>query len=133
VEKSQPLEGNQDSLIKRQCAFLKALFDETAAVVSAIDGHVAQYHVDISTSSALALKFRAAMSSGMTFASHGQFRVSFYRKVVQKAQEVGCLYSSRRLLRAEIIPARIAAPTCRSSRNRSQTSRGQTGTGQTCA
>jgi hypothetical protein len=87
VENSRQVD--EHALLRRQCAFLKALFEETAAVLGDLDGRAKQYGLDLSASSAsLASKFRSIMSHNMTNRGHGAFRVNFYRKVVENARDV---------------------------------------------
>jgi len=76
----------------RACAFLTALFDETASVLRG-DHAVAKPEelppIDLDEDVAsLAAQFRAYMNVGTTMTAHGRFRTEFYAKVVDCAQKV---------------------------------------------
>ena len=77
----------------RACAFLTALFDETASVLRGDPDAVAKPDglppIDINDDVAsLAAQFRAYMNAGTTMTAHGSFRTEFYAKVVDRAQKV---------------------------------------------
>jgi hypothetical protein len=77
----------------RACAFLAALFDETASVLRGDPDAVAKPEelplIDLNEDVAsLATQFRAYMNSGTTMTAHGRFRTEFYAKVVDRAQKV---------------------------------------------
>ncbi|KDQ51683.1 hypothetical protein JAAARDRAFT_210966 [Jaapia argillacea MUCL 33604] len=69
----------------RHCAFLAALFSQTAETVAedafqrALEGHDMRR---------VASAFRARMSDGMTFRSHGPFREAFYQRVIADAKKI---------------------------------------------
>jgi hypothetical protein len=79
----------------RVLAFLQALFLE---VISLTKDKVTfpEGLGPLNTSEPFAKQFRIYMNYGMTMGGHGEFRVQFYDRVVQKAHEVcitstGCL------------------------------------------
>jgi hypothetical protein len=78
---------------QRACAFLAALFDETAYVLRgdldavAKPEDLAPINLDEDVAS-LAAQFRAYMNAGTTMTAHGRFRTEFYAKVVNRAQKV---------------------------------------------
>ena len=87
----------------RACAFLAALFDETASVLRGDPDAVAKPEelpsIDrVEDVASLAAQFRAYMNSGTTMTAHGRFRTKFYAKVVDRAQKLvrvfGDLYHS---------------------------------------
>ena len=77
----------------RSCAFLTALFDETASVLQGdLDAvpkpeHLPPIDLDVDIAS-LAGQFREYMNAGITMTGHGRFRTEFYAKVVDRAQKV---------------------------------------------
>jgi hypothetical protein len=77
----------------RACAFLTALFDETAFVLQgdpnavAKPEHLPAIDLDVDIPS-LAAQFREYMNAGITMTRHGRFRAEFYAKVVDRAQKV---------------------------------------------
>jgi len=77
----------------RACAFLTALFDETASVLRSCPDAVAKPEelplIDLSKDAvSLAAQFIAYMNAGTTVTAHGRFRTEFYFKVVDRAQKV---------------------------------------------
>jgi hypothetical protein len=77
----------------RACAFLTALFDETASVLRGDSDAVAKpeklpaINLDVDIAS-LSEQFRAYMTADTTMTAHGRFRTEFYAKVVDRAQKV---------------------------------------------
>ena len=80
-------------MYQRACAFLVALFDETASVLRGDPDAVAKPEellpIDLDQGvPSLANQFRAYMNAGTTMTAHGRFRTEFYAKVVDRAQKV---------------------------------------------
>jgi hypothetical protein len=80
----------------RACAFLTALFDETASVLRGDRDAVVKPEelppIDLNEDVAsLAAQFRAYMNCGTTMTAHGRFRTEFYAKVVDRAQKLVCV------------------------------------------
>jgi hypothetical protein len=78
---------------QRACAFLAALFDETASVLRGDPDGVAKPEelppIDLDEGvPSLAAQFRAYMNTGTTMTTHGRFRTQFYAKIVDRAQKV---------------------------------------------
>ena len=77
----------------RVCAFLEALFDETAKLVLGQSGVMPKPRALAGLylcedPQQLAEKFREYMNDGVSMVSHGDFRRSFYKTVVRRAKEV---------------------------------------------
>jgi hypothetical protein len=85
--------GKDTVVYHRACAFLTALFDETASVLRGDHDVVAKPEelspIDLDEDVVyLAAQFRAYMNAGTTMTAHGRFRNEFYAKVVDRAQKV---------------------------------------------
>jgi hypothetical protein len=77
----------------RCCAFLAALFCETALVLAS-DPDAVEKPVDlppINLNASVAGQFRAYMTAGTTMNAHGTFRKEFYRRVVNRAEREVCV------------------------------------------
>ena len=77
----------------RACAFLTALFNETASVLRGDHDVVAKPEelspIDLDEDVAsLVAQFRAYMNAGTTMTAHGRFRNKFYAKFVDRVQKV---------------------------------------------
>ncbi|KIM88098.1 hypothetical protein PILCRDRAFT_3154 [Piloderma croceum F 1598] len=86
-------QSDSSVVYQRACAFLAALFDETASVLRGDPDAVAKPEelppIDLDEDVAsLAAQFRTYMNAGTTMTAHGRFQTEFYAKVVDRAQKV---------------------------------------------